>query len=251
LVKSTDGGANWNSNASPPANCLGSGAFLSINPHDANSVYLAENDIGEGDSSLIRTTGGGGTWSTIWESEDSYLVALLIDPLTPATIYVGTSVGLFKSTDGGANWNDAGLHTVVSALAIDSLHPNTLYAATTTDDYSPPSNFGGVFKSIDAGANWAPIDDGLEMLLGTGAAITCLTIDPADPQDLYAGTSGNGIFRSADGGAHWSPFNRGLTNLDVHVLAAAPGNPGLLYASTSGGIFATALATDGPSRRNN
>ncbi|SPE29675.1 conserved hypothetical protein [Candidatus Sulfopaludibacter sp. SbA6] len=251
LFKSTDGGANWNSNASPPANCLGSGAFLSIDPHDANSVYLAESSIVEGDSSLMRTTDGGGSWSTIWGSVDSYLVTLLIDPLTPTTIYAGTSGGLFKSIDGGANWSDAGLHSVVNALAIDSLNPNMLYAATTTDDYSPPANFGGLFKSSDAGANWVAIDDGLEVLIDTGAAITSLTIDPANPQVLYAGTSGNGIFRSADGGAHWSPFNRGLTNLDVHVLAAGPGNPGLLYASTSGGIFATPLVSDGPGRRGN
>lgn len=261
LVASEDQGATWT-----PAD----GGFpdwiaaeFIFDPANAGTIYASY--VGPIVSSgappaygLVKSTDGGQTWTAIYtaipgSSISSFAVgagsSLLIDPLTPATIYAGTSGGIIKSIDGGANWNDAGLHSVVTALAIDSLDSNILYAATTTDDYSPPAGFAGLFKSTDAGANWAPIDDGLEVLMDTGAGITSLTIDPANPQVLYAGTSGNGIFRSADGGANWSAFNLGLTNLDVHVLAAAPGDPGLLYASTSGGIFAFPLVSDGRGRR--
>jgi hypothetical protein len=71
---------------------------------------------------------------------------------------------------------------------------------------------------------------------------------------LYAGTSGYGVFRSADGGTHWSPFNDGLTNLDVRLLALAPGKANALYATTGSGIFtinldAEALRLPAQSRR--
>ena len=62
------------------------------------------------------------------------VIALAIDPVTPATLYAGTYVGgVFKSTNGGATWRtaDAGLaSTTVSALAIDSATPATVYAGT-------------------------------------------------------------------------------------------------------------------------
>ena len=93
-------------------------------------------------------------------------------------------------------------------------------------------------SSTDAGATWSNINAGLETLINAGAPITALAVDPANPEVVYAGTSGNGIFRSRDGGANWTPFNEGLTNLDVRVLVIRPGRRGGLYASTSGGLFA-------------
>jgi hypothetical protein len=54
---------------------------------------------------------------------------------------------------------------------------------------------------------------------------------------LYAGTAGGGVFKSSDGGANWSWFNDGLANLDVRVLAVAPGSRHTLYAGTAGGVF--------------
>src|SRR5439155_904852 len=54
--------------------------------------------------------------------------------------------GLFKSTDGGTNWQPTGLaRTNVRAIAIDPTTPTTLYAGTDS----------GVFKSVDGGATWS------------------------------------------------------------------------------------------------
>ena len=68
--------------------------------------------------------------------------------------------------------------------------------------------------------------------------MTSLVIDPADSNILYAGTAGGGVFKSSDGGANWSQFHDGLGNLNVRVLAVAPGSrQTLLYAGTAGGVF--------------
>jgi hypothetical protein len=74
--------------------------------------------------------------------------------------------------------------------------------------------------------------------------VAALVIDAANPQVLYAGTSGYGVFRSTDGGAHWSPFNDGLTNLDVRLLALTPGKANALCAGTGSGTFAIDLAAE-------
>ena len=39
--------------------------------------------------------------------EGGRIYALAIDPQTPATLYAGTSVGVFKSSDGGGSWSAA------------------------------------------------------------------------------------------------------------------------------------------------
>ena len=47
------------------------------------------------------------------------VTSVAVDPLTPATVYAGTADrGVFKSTNGGANWSPTGLtNTPVYALA--------------------------------------------------------------------------------------------------------------------------------------
>jgi len=244
VERSLDRGANW-TNAGPEPNCLGTGAFLTVDPQDPRTAYLAQTYIAQGDGWLLKTTDGGLTWNRIWWSDSVYLLALAINPSAPGTIYAGTTAGLLKSTDGGTTWNHTDMNAGISSLAIDPVHPNTLYAGTTIDYYGSPSAFAGLLRSDDGGASWSPRNSGLETLTGTRAAISALAIDPINPLILYAGTSGNGIFRSTDGGGKWSELNRGLTNFDVRALAIAGGDPRLLYVSTTGGLFAARLGRSG------
>ena len=108
--------------------------------------------------------------------EGGPIFALAIDAATPTTLYAGTAIGVFKSTDGGRDWGlvNAGLtDTYVRALAIDALTPTTLYAGT----------HGGVFKSTDGGATWEKLKNGLpkEEMGRIGIAVS-----PADPDVVYA-----------------------------------------------------------------
>ena len=207
-----------------------------MDPIDSNTLYLVS-DFLEGDShALLKSTDGGTSWSDPLSSCCNPN-ALVIDPTNPATIYGGTPTGVLKSTDGGATWSSTGLSMGVNLLALDRANPATLYAATGG---SGLGDFGGLFKSTDGGGGWAPINEGLESLMATRSPVAALVIDPANPQVLYAGTSGYGVFRSTDGGAHWSPFNDGLTNLDVRVLALTPGNANALRSRHSGEVGASA-----------
>jgi hypothetical protein len=168
-----------------------------------------------------------------------WIKTLAIDPQTPTTLYAGTSGGgVFKSTNGGASWNQTGLTNVsVLSLAIDPQTPATLYAGTYESS---------VFKSIDGGATWFKTIDGSATCPTTGLTdvglITSLAIDPVVPATLYAAlncysvndwgewtNTGGAVNKSTDGGNTWS-----FSSLSAGVLALAidPVAPATIYAGT-------------------
>ena len=201
------------------------------------------------------------------ESEDTNITALMIDPMTPSTLYASTSNSVFKSTDGGEQWFavNAGLpERYVNVLAVDPGASETLYAGTSdglyksTDgaeswkgihneplyseilslvlDPSAPATIYagtsvGIYKSADGGSTWIPFSS--EPAL---SPVKTLTIDPLTPTTLYAGTP-DGVFRTTDGGGNWSAVNNGLLNSDILILAVDPVTPGTLYAGTLEGLF--------------
>ncbi len=114
--------------------------------------------------------------------------AIVLHPTQPDTLYIGTTRGLFSSTDGGAHWTQN--RTIppgnVAALVINPRDPATIYAGGI-----------GVFKTTDGGATWAAVSTGL-----TNTAIRVLAIEPGHPETLFAGTN-SGLFKTVDGGRHW------------------------------------------------
>ena len=125
------------------------------------------------------------------------IISLAIDPQTPTTIYAGTSDrGVFKSTDGGANWTDTGLtNTAVGFLAVAPTTPTTVYAGTYRE---------GWLKSTDGGMTWDPagLDTALDVT-GQNPAMPPLLIDPVTPSTVYA-VSPSGVFKSTDSGDSWT-----------------------------------------------
>ena len=105
--------------------------------------------------------------------EGGRISALAIDPGTPDTLYAGTYGGVYKSTDGGGNWNavNDGLYAErVYALTIDPDTPDTLYAGTDR----------GPHKSTDGGESWSAAYDGMSPIL-----VNALAIDPDNAWVYY------------------------------------------------------------------
>jgi hypothetical protein len=69
----------------------------------------------------------------------------------------------------------------------------------------------------------------VEFLL-EGTPITCLAMDPCNPNVAYAGTRGNGILRTDNRGKTWQ--NAGMQNQVVKAIAVSPAKPGLVFAGT-------------------
>jgi photosystem II stability/assembly factor-like uncharacterized protein len=181
LFKTTNGGGSWSA--------IGDLSFLTslaIDPKNSQTLYAVAPDCYS--SPVYKSTDGGVTWKTFDAGTFFYAYSsvLAIDPINTDTIYVSAYAfqaeadRLFKSTDGGGSWNaiETGPVNSPSSLAIDPVHPNNLYAGTTSD---------GVFKSVDGGATWNPFNDGL-----TNLNINALGIDGSGTF-LHAGTQA-GVF---------------------------------------------------------
>jgi photosystem II stability/assembly factor-like uncharacterized protein len=235
VFKSTDGGAHWRaSNIGPDAPPFV--MALAVDPRAPATVYAGTNGIDVW--GVFKSTDGGVHWSPSSQgfppalnNRSSGVTILVLAPQNPATLYAGTTVGLFKSTDAGGVWNahNTGLSDLsVWALAIDTQNPSTLYVATTD----------GVFKSTDGAAHWTFSDTGLpHLFVGQPLpGVASLTVDPHDPTTVYAGTV-SGVYKSTDRGEHWNFSMSGVHFIGSHVSAVVvdPQTPGMLYAATAGG----------------
>jgi photosystem II stability/assembly factor-like uncharacterized protein len=146
---------------------------------------------------------------------------VVIDPSTSGTLYVLDSGGtVFKSTDGGANWNPVGNPPFSGTLLVmDPVTTSTFYVVSAG---------GGVSKSTDGGVNWTALNNGL-----TDLSLRSLSINPQTPSTLYVGTSGHGVFKSTNGGGQWGTANTGLRAIGVCDVTVDPQNPVSIHIGTN------------------
>ena len=128
-----DANTQW-SNATPRQGFVSGLAFDPTNAKIAYAVYSTF-----GGAHVWRTMDGGATWSSIDGFGTSGLPdvpvnCIVVDPLNAARLFVGTDMGVFVTTDGGASWNveiTGFANVAVSALATQASNGVTnLYAFT-------------------------------------------------------------------------------------------------------------------------
>ncbi len=223
IFKSTDKGGSWIAvNNGLTDFSVGT---IAVDPKNTGTVYGTTYSPGL-NGGLFKSTNGGQTWIPIGSGLPGFIVGpLAIDPVSSDTIYAGTTgAGISKSTDGGHSWTavNAGLPEGVWIvdLALDGLDPGTLYVGTGRD---------GVFKSRNGGQTWTAVNTGLPSL-----SLDALTIDPQDPNVLYAGIDGyetTGVWKTVNGGGSWNPVaGVGLPKFNVVAsLVIDPNNPKTIY----------------------
>jgi len=112
------------------------------------------------------------------------------------------------------------------------IHPTNKNIMFVTDNPS------GVNKSSDGGATWRQSNKGISAdpdLYGDGAPIFSLTIDPNNPDNIWAGTQDeNGIFKSTDCGETWTRKINGITEggeISFRGFAVHPNNSNIVVAA--------------------
>lgn len=159
---------------------------------------------------------------------------LVFHPTDTQILYAATTVGVFRSTDGGQSWSERmrGMTEInfIVALAVDPMHPNILYAGTS----------GGVYRSFDGSDHWVKINHGLvpedAKLASMALGVNQLLINPANPDEVYAGTT-QGLFKTRNKGERWAKMATDLGDPYVSSLVLDPGNVHHLYMGTSKGLF--------------
>jgi photosystem II stability/assembly factor-like uncharacterized protein len=273
LLLSVNGGVNWSAfgNAGITFFCV------AVDPSSPTTVW-AGNGFGFG---IAKSLDSGATWqsangnlpsvtsggSTFFPAIDSVAVAP-----DGSAVYLATSVGLFRSTDGGTNWtaletglNELNFHSVAflpgqppgtvlaggdaggvyrttNAGADWSVSSQGLNESLVTEVVANPSFAGiayaaatdGVYATTNGGASWARASGGLPRSSVAALALRfAVSLQPGDQETLFAGTLGDGLWSSIDGGTTWSPQGSGLDDQFVSALAVAPSNITILYAGTN------------------
>lgn len=157
----------------------------------------------------------------------------------PLTYYFGaTGGGVWKTTDGGANWTSISDTTFksssVGAIAVAPSDPNTIYVGMGEADIrSNIANGDGVYKSTDAGKTWKHIG------LKAADAISNIEVHPQNADVAYVAALGNpfapnkerGVFRTTDGGKTWKQILAKNDSTGAIVVKLDPTNPSIIYAS--------------------
>ena len=163
------------------------------------------------------------------------------NPFNANIIYAGSAHGgLFKTTDGGANW--AAISSFlpslgISGIAIDPTDTDIIYVLTGDANSSGGCFNGnvcnvlgeyisasqGVFKTLDGGINWYKTG-AISNALYNGRK---LIIDPNNPNVLLAATS-IGVFRTPDGGNNWYSVSGASSN--TWDLEFKPTDASIVYA---------------------
>ena len=143
----------------------------------------------------------------------------------------GINGGIFRTTDGGANWifvHPPAEIRSVSSFAQDPKNPNTWYAGTgepigASSGYPSAFIYGnGMFKSTDNGASWTKLSSTNVADPTTFASQWCfvhkIAVHPVTG-DIYAAVHRR-IVRSKDGGTTWnSVFESTITATGIGGVA--------------------------------
>ncbi len=193
------------------------------------------------------------------------VTAIVIHPVNPDIIYVGTAQGgIWKTIDGGRNWNPISDHEkslAIGALVIDPKNHDILYAGTGEGNLFyealslQQSYYGcGILKTTNAGGEWklygGQDDDGVGGGRNgpfVGARFFRLAINPLNPNIIFAATS-LGLYKSINGGEAWRRMEPGSgipAENSATDIVFNPINPDIAYAAIWGvGLYKTGNAND-------
>ena len=247
-----------------------------IGPFRGGRVNAVSGVVGQPDTFYFGSVGGGlwkssnsgRTWTPVFDSTNvASIGAIAIAPSNPSVIYVGTGEadmrdsiaygnGVFKSSDAGKTWTQAGLENTkqIGRIIVDPKNPNTVFVAALGNAYAANAD-RGVYRSRDGGATWQKV-----LFKSDDVGAIDLSFDPVDSQVVYAtlwnvrrppwfiyapaNGPGAGIFKSLDGGTTWKEISDGIpVEGRGHIgIAVAPANHNRIYAvvdAKEGGVFSS------------
>jgi photosystem II stability/assembly factor-like uncharacterized protein len=130
-------------------------------------------------------------------------------------------VVLFALSFAGCSGSDP-----IVVIQLHPKNPDIVYVAT--NDY--------IYKTRDGGQTWKNISRGM-----SHSRVISMTVDPAYPATIYAGTKGDAVYKSYDGGQRWVSQRAGLDDATissvVNQFVFDPAQNTHLFAATTMGVF--------------
>jgi photosystem II stability/assembly factor-like uncharacterized protein len=210
--------------------------------------------VGAAGGGVWKSVNGGTTFKAVFDKHTQSIGALAIDRSNTDVVWVGTGEswtrnsvsvgdGVYKTMDGGENWEHMGLKDSerISKILIDPTNSDTVYICATGHLWNPNQQ-RGVFKTTDDGKSWEKI-----LYVDEDTGCGGLAMDPQEPNILYAGMwqfrrwphffksggPGSGLYKTTDGGKNWRKITDGLPEGELGriAIAVAPSRPSVVYAN--------------------
>ncbi len=234
IWKSEDGGTNYRPVFDEqPVQSIGA---LALDPKNSKNVWAGtgepwvRNSVSIGDG-IYKSTDGGETWNKTGLPNSERISKIIVSPKSSDTVFVAVpgalwsdspDRGLYKTTDGGKNWNQvlkgSNLSTGASTIAMDPSNPNILFAGLwdfrrqgwtyRSGGASPNDPSGsGLFRTTDGGATWKEITpEANKGFPKKPYGRLAVAIAPSNPKRVYAfvESTDSALFVSDDGGQTWA-----------------------------------------------
>jgi hypothetical protein len=146
------------------------------------------------------------------------------------SLYLGD--GIFKSTDGGANWTllpSTSTGTPQTTDPFDYVVNVATNPANAIEDEVLAATYRGVYRSVDGGGSWT-------LVIAADSGYTDVAITPSGAMYAITRTGSNiRVFRSTNGTA-WTLIQPGTfpTSANRIVIGLAPSNPNVVYFFVQG-----------------
>ncbi len=177
---------------------------LVVNPKNADQLLAATFMMNYSDKErgVARSDNGGEMW--VKSGLQAYFIySVAVNPFNGNEALAGTvDNGVFRSTDGGRNWNarNQGLINVtITDLLIDPINPQIWYALVQER---------GVWRSLDGGSHWEAYNGGLG-----NTTIYRLGWDAGNPSRILAWTADGWLSVESGGEGNWKMVEAGVVAL--------------------------------------
>src|SRR6266849_710763 len=254
--KTNDAGRSW----SPifdqqPTGSIGA---IAVAPSNPNIVYVGSGeglqrpDLSTGDG-IYKSSDAGRSWQHLGLRDGQQIPMIAVDPANPDTVYAvlwqarqgpwengawtGPNSGLFKSTDGGANWKQLtnGLPGTAEGLGrigieVSQADHRRLYAVVGA------AKNGGIYRSDDAGESWRSMNTD-NRLWGRDGDFNEIRSDPKNADVVYVANVVT--WKSTDGGKTWASFRGAPGGDDYHRLWINPDDPKIIINASDQGAIIT------------
>ena len=263
---------NFKARAIGPAVMGGRVSDIAIDPRNPFVFY-----VGLAHGGLFKTGDNGVTFDPVFDKQPVLSIgAVALAPSDSDVIWVGTGEandrnssgwgnGVYRSTDGGENWQNVGLKDsrAIGRIVVHPKNPETAYVAAGGHLWIDGGE-RGLFKTTDAGKTWKLV---LQAAAPQNARTGCcdVMLDPSNPEIVYAalyarrrtpwsfssgpdltdGQDVGGIFKSTNGGGTWKKLAGGFPAQTGRIgLALSASNPKVVMAVVQSYEGGSGILTD-------
>lgn len=249
VLKTTDGGALWETVTSPNA----TSTIYTVDAFDATTAWVTGTVGGSEDVSIWKTTDGGASWVSQYNNPTGFGDGLKMFDSNNG-VYFGdpdpvgsTRWEILTTSNGGTNWNrvPAGNYPPADSVAEEVGVACNLFTLGNTvwfTAYTASGTTDFVYKSTNQGLNWTR--SSFPSIVG-GSSFTSF----ADQNNGLIVCLDNTTATTSDGGTNWATSSlpgfafRSIVNVPAYSAYVTVGNAGVSNYTKDGGATWIPLTT--------